>query len=63
MWSGFHTVSSIVRACDNDVSHDNITDDLDLGKIPKAFIELNSRRKNYFGKVLQCFAIIVNNDV
>ena len=37
-------------------------DDLDLAKIPKAFIELKSRRTNYFGKALQCF-VIVNNEV
>ena len=38
----------------------NRTDDLDLAKIPIAFVELNSRRMNYFGKALLCFAIIVN---
>ena len=37
------TASSIVQACDTDVSHQNRTDDLDLAKIPKGFIELNSR--------------------
>ena len=31
--------------------HQNRTDDLDLTKIAKAFIELNSRRLNYFGKL------------
>ena len=44
------TVSSIVRACDTDVSHHNRIDDLNLAKIPKALIEINSRRMNYFGK-------------
>ena len=41
---GTGTVSSIVRTCDTDVSHQNRSDDLqlDLAKIPKAFIELNS---------------------
>ena len=53
----------VVRACDNDVSHQNRTDNLDLAKILKAFIKLNSRRMNYFGTALQCFATIVNNDV
>ena len=43
---GTGTVSSVVRACDTDVSHQNRIHDLDLVKIPKAFIELNSRRKN-----------------
>ena len=37
------TVSSIIRACDtdhwSDVSHQIRTDDLDLAKIPKAFID------------------------
>jgi len=32
--------------------HQNRTDGLDLAKIAKAFIELNSRRINYFGKLL-----------
>jgi len=32
--------------------HQNKTDGLDLTKIAKAFIELNSRRINYFGKLL-----------
>ena len=49
---GTDTVSSVVRVSDTDVSHQNRTDDLDLAKIPKAFIELNSRRMNYFGKAL-----------
>ena len=50
---GTGTISSIVRACDtDDVSHQNRTNDLDLAKIPKEFIELNSRRMNYFGKAL-----------
>ena len=48
---GTGTVSSIVRTCDTDVSHHNRTDDLDLAKIPKVFIELNSRRMNYFCNV------------
>ena len=34
-------VSSILRVCDTDVSHQNRTDDLDLAKIPKALILLN----------------------
>ena len=34
---GTGTVSSVVRACDTDVSHQNRTDDLNLAKIPKAF--------------------------
>ena len=46
------TVSSIVIACDTDVSHQNRIDDLDLAKIPKAFIGLNSRKVSYFGKTL-----------
>ena len=49
---GTGTVSSIVRTCDTDMSHQNRTDDLDLANIPKAFIELNSRRMNCFGKAL-----------
>ena len=40
---GTGTVSSIVRAYDIDVSHQNRTDNLDLSKIPKAFIEIHSR--------------------
>ena len=32
--------------------HQNRTDDLDLDKIAKAFIEVNSRRMKYFGKVV-----------
>ena len=32
--------------------HQNRTDDLDLAKVAKAFIESNSRRLHYFGKVL-----------
>ena len=32
------TVSSIVRACDTDVSYQNRSDDLDLATIPKEFI-------------------------
>ena len=40
---GTGTVSSIVRTCDTDVSHQNRTGDVDLAKIPEAFIELNSR--------------------
>ena len=40
---GAGTVSRSVRACDTYVSYQNRTDDLDLAKIPKAFIELNSR--------------------
>ena len=43
------TVSSIVIACDTDVSHQNRIDDLDLAK---AFIGLNSRKVSYFGKTL-----------
>ena len=54
---------SILRVCDTDVSHQNRTDDLDLAKIPKAFIELSSRRINYYGKALQYFAFMANNDV
>ena len=46
------TVSSIVRACDTDASHQNRIDDLDLAKTPKAFIELYSRRVSYFCNVL-----------
>ena len=46
------TVSSIIRACDTNVSHQNRTDGLDLAKVPKAFIELNSIGMNYFGEVL-----------
>ena len=46
---GTGTFSSIVRICNSDVSHQNRTYDLNLAKIPKAFIELNS---NYFGKAL-----------
>ena len=46
------TVSSIVIACDTDVSHQNRIDDLDLARIPKAFIELNSRKVSYFSKAL-----------
>ena len=42
----------LLKACDTDVSHQRRTDDLDLAKIPKAFIELNSRRMNYFSKEL-----------
>ena len=60
---GTDTVSSLIRACDTDVSHhirtDDFdlvkiirTDDFDLVKIGKAFIELNSRRMNYFDKPL-----------
>ena len=50
---GTGTISSIVRACDtDDVSHQNGSNDLDLAKIPKAFVELNSRRMKYFGKAL-----------
>ena len=41
----------------------NRTDDLDLANSPKSFIEFNSRRMSCFNKVLQCIAIIVNNDV
>ena len=41
---GTGTVSSIVRAYDTDVSYLNRTGDLDLAKIPKQFIELNSRK-------------------
>ena len=48
---GTGTVSSAVRGCDTDVSYQNKTDDLDLAKIPKVFIELNSRM-DYFGKAL-----------
>ena len=47
---GTVTASSVVRACDTDVSHQNRTDDLDLAKIPKVFIELNFRRINYLAK-------------
>ena len=32
--------------------HQNRTDDLDLDKITKAFIEVNTRRMNYFGKLV-----------
>ena len=46
---GTGTFSSIVRTCSIDVSHQNRTYDLNLAKIPKACIELNS---NYFGKTL-----------
>ena len=49
---GTDTVSSIVSACDTDVSHQSRTDDLDLAKNPKVVIELNSRRINYFSKLL-----------
>ena len=49
---GTGTISSIVTACDTHVSHQNRTDDLDLAKIPKTLIELNSRRINYFSKAL-----------
>ena len=35
------TVCSIAIACDTDVSHQNRTDDLDLAKISKAFIDIN----------------------
>ena len=38
---GIGTVSSIVRACDTDVSHQSRTNDLDLAKIVKALILLN----------------------
>ena len=37
---GTGTVSSLIRACDTDVSHQIRTDDFDLVKIAKAFIEL-----------------------
>ena len=61
---GTGTVSSNVRACDTDgMSHQNRTDYLDLVKIPKAFIELNSRRMNYFWQSIVMSAIIVNNDI
>ena len=46
------TISSIVRACDTDVSQQNRTHNTNLAKIPKSFIEINSRRMNYFGKAL-----------
>ena len=36
---GTGTVSGILRNCDTDFSHQNRTDDLDLAKIPKAFIK------------------------
>ena len=49
---GTGTVSSILRVCDTNVSHQNKTDHLDLAKIPKAFIKLSSRRINYYGKAL-----------
>ena len=49
---GTGIVSSDVRACDTDVSHQNRTDDLDSAIIPKAFTELNCRKYNYFGKAL-----------
>ena len=49
---GAGTVSSIVRAYDADESQQNRTDNLDLAKILKVFIELNSRRMNYFAKPL-----------
>ena len=52
---GTDIVSSVVRACDTDVLHQNRTDDLDFAKIPKAFIEINSRRMNYFGKAFVMF--------
>ena len=58
---GTGTISSIVRAFDTDVSHLNRDNDSDLYKIPKAFIELNSRRMYYFSKALYYFAIIANN--
>ena len=41
---GTGTVSSIVRACDTDVSHQNRTADLDLAKIPKAFFALKLQK-------------------
>ena len=44
------TLCNVVRACDTVVSDLNRTDNLDLVKIPKAFVELNSGRMNYFGK-------------
>ena len=43
------TIRSIVRACDTNVSQQNRTH---LAKFPKAFIEINSKRMNYFGKAL-----------
>ena len=49
---GTGTISSIVRAYDTDVSQQNRTHNTNLNKIPKAFIEINSRRINYFGKAL-----------
>ena len=41
---GTGTISSIVRACNIDVSHQNRTDDLDLAKIPKAFFTLKLQK-------------------
>ena len=35
---GSGTISSIVTACDTNVSHQNRTDDLDLAKFPKHFL-------------------------
>ena len=35
---GTGTFSSIVRTCNTDVSHQNRTYDLNLAKIPKAFV-------------------------
>ena len=43
---GTGTISSIVRAYDTDVSQQNRTHNTNLNKIPKAFIEINSRRIN-----------------
>ena len=46
------SVSSIVRVCNIDVSHQKRIDDFYLAKLPKAFIDINSIRMNYFGKAL-----------
>ena len=46
------TLSNVIRASDNEVSHQNRADNLDFVKIPKVFIELKSRRMNYFVKAL-----------
>ena len=41
---GIGPVSSIIRVCNTDVSHQNRIDDFYLAKFSKAFIELNAIR-------------------
>ena len=52
---GTGNVSSIVSACNTDVSYQNRTDDLDLAKIPKPFFVLKLHKNKLLWQSIMMF--------